>query len=121
MRDLLEAVGFVNVVHDEGSYGAPVPVLATAGRRHAFGVKCPLYAVHGHPLCVGHLEDSSHDAHGQFIDLVTVASAIDPDPIVGAAPRDDLILLGLTQLFAPGSLGYFGPLVLAELVEYAVC
>src|SRR5918997_5205397 len=120
MRDLLEAVGFVNVVHDEGSYGAPVPVLATARRRHAFGVKCPLYAVHGHPLCAGHLEDSPHDGHGPFIDLVTVASAVEPEPIVGAASRNDLTLLGLTQLSAPGSLGGFGALVLRELVEDAV-
>ena len=97
-----------------------MPVLASARRRHALGIEHPFYAVYGGPCHGGHPEDALDHGHRVLINLVTVASAIVPEPVVGPTTRYKLPLTGLAEFSPPSPLRDLRRFVLGQLVEDAV-
>ena len=86
----------------------------------AFAPEGNFDGVHRASLCPHYAEDTPYDVHLLFVHHVVVPRGVVPEPIVRAGPRHEFPLACLLKLAPPRTLGYLGPLVLAELVEDAV-
>src|SRR5215213_5142990 len=119
-RHLLIAVGAVHVVLYGLAYVLRGPKLA-GGWLHALAVEGPPGGVHGVPLCAHHAEDALYHPHLLRVNDVVVSGVVVPEAVRWTGSGHDLTLPSLLELASPGALAYLRPLVLAELVEDAVC
>ena len=116
--DLLERVRSVCVVVNDLLYHAPIPLRLTRWRRHSFSKQAGVYCVLAKPVCC-QPEHLLHHRHLRLANDQSVPRFVVAE-LVGRSRHHHPPLPGLAQHATTSPLRDLCPLVLGELVEYAV-
>ena len=116
---LLARVRLVSVAHDHPLQDGPVPDLFARGGKYSLPVEPSLYGLRAVPFG-GEAKYPLHDGTFRLVHHQCVAGLVVAEAVRGLHRRYDLALTGLLQLPPPRPLRDLRPLVLGELVEYAV-
>jgi hypothetical protein len=112
--NLLEGVGFVDVVEDTLLQEGTLPARSTRRRNPRGLERCP-DAVHRGAF-PEHVEDAPHYGHLGYMYDVAVACGAVAEAAVGLPSRDHLTFTSLSKPTPPGPLGGPGPLDLRQSV-----
>src|SRR5215216_3267301 len=118
--DFLKGVRAVHVVVHNVADGLLGPIPGAGRTPDALTLEDARSGMHRQAFHTDHLEDAPDGVDGLLVDQVVVTGGVKPKAILRKLYGHHLAFACLSELPAPGPLGYLRPLVLGELVEYAV-